>query len=94
MQTAESRGIGMLKVLKNVFRNEGIPQNILNSGFWALYNGLSASLLRQGSYSTVRFGVYEALKERYAQPGTPLPLGKLILMASVSGWFSLPDVLT
>lgn len=32
---------------------------IKNQGFLALYNGLSASLLRQGTYSTTRFGFYE-----------------------------------
>jgi len=31
-------------------------------GFFALYNGISASLLRQLTYSTARFGVYEALR--------------------------------
>lgn len=56
-------------------------------GFLALYNGLSASLLRQATYSTVRFGVYEELKEVYSEPGKPLSLGQLILMASASGWY-------
>ncbi|KAF2364399.1 Mitochondrial substrate/solute carrier, partial [Trinorchestia longiramus] len=32
---------------------------IKNQGFLALYNGLSASLLRQVTYSTTRFGIYE-----------------------------------
>jgi hypothetical protein len=63
----------------------------LKVGFLALYKGLSASLLRQATYSTVRFGVYEELKEAYAQPGKPLSLGQLILMASASGWY-LPGI--
>lgn len=29
----------------------------------ALYNGLSASLLRQLTYSTTRFGIYESVKQ-------------------------------
>ncbi|OQV22620.1 Mitochondrial dicarboxylate carrier [Hypsibius exemplaris] len=33
-------------------------------GFLALYNGISASLLRQLTYSTARFGVYEALRPK------------------------------
>ena len=37
---------------------------ILNSGFISLYNGLSAALLRQGTYSTARFAFYEIAKER------------------------------
>lgn len=31
-------------------------------GVKALYNGLSASLLRQGTYSTIRFGLYDRFK--------------------------------
>lgn len=34
-----------------------------NEGFFKLYAGLSASILRQATYSTVRFGVYEKLKD-------------------------------
>ena len=34
------------------------------NGPLGLYNGISASLLRQATYSTVRFGVYEELKAR------------------------------
>lgn len=78
----------MLQTLKNVFYNEGKVRSIqlLTKGFLALYSGLSASLLRQATYSTVRFGVYEELKETYSIPGQPLSLGQLILMASISGW--------
>lgn len=36
---------------------------IETSGFLSLYNGLSASLLRQGTYSTMRFAFYEIAKE-------------------------------
>ena len=35
-----------------------------NEGFFNLYAGLSASILRQATYSTVRFGVYEKLKDK------------------------------
>lgn len=40
-------------------------------GIRGLYAGLSASLLRQATYSTVRFGVYEDLKVRFAPEATP-----------------------
>lgn len=33
-------------------------------GILALYNGLTASLLRQLTYSTTRFGIYETIKKR------------------------------
>ena len=59
-----------------------------------LYNGISASLLRQITYSTVRFGVYEELKARASttssssssstpsQPSLPV----LITIAAASGF--------
>lgn len=41
-----------------------VATNILkNEGFFAFYNGLSAGLLRQASYTTVRLGVYTWLFE-------------------------------
>jgi len=43
------------RLVVNILRNEGVL---------SLYSGLSASLLRQATYSTVRFGTYESLKER------------------------------
>jgi len=57
-----------------------------------LYTGLSAALLRQLTYSTVRFGVYEDLKNHFApQPTSTNPnpkfrLTNLILMSSAAGF--------
>lgn len=34
---------------------------IKNEGLFAMYNGLSAGLLRQATYTTARLGVYNAL---------------------------------
>jgi len=45
----------MLRLVAGIVRTEGPA---------ALYAGLSASLLRQATYSTVRFGTYEFLKQR------------------------------
>lgn len=45
---------GMFSTMIKIFQNEG---------FFKLYAGLSASILRQATYSTVRFGVYEKLKD-------------------------------
>lgn len=60
---------------------------VRHDGVLALYNGLSASLLRQMTYSTVRFGVYEELKERLtagAAAGPP-SLGLLVGLSTLSG---------
>lgn len=42
----------------------GMTFNIIKTtGFFSLYNGMSAALLRQGTYSTTRFAFYEYAKE-------------------------------
>lgn len=45
---------GMFSTMISIAKNEGVL---------ALYAGLSASILRQATYSTVRFGVYDKLKQ-------------------------------
>jgi hypothetical protein len=35
---------------------------IRDDGFLALYNGLSASCLRQATYTTTRFAIYDAVR--------------------------------
>ncbi|KAI5458006.1 mitochondrial carrier domain-containing protein [Mariannaea sp. PMI_226] len=57
------------------------------AGPTGLYNGISASLLRQMTYSTARFGIYEDIKARIVtktgkEPSFPL----LIAMAAGSGF--------
>jgi dicarboxylate transporter 10 len=70
---------------------------IRNDGVRGLYSGISASLLRQITYSTVRFGIYEEFKARFVpQPASPgststatnqsPPLLTLIAASSVSGF--------
>lgn len=56
---------------------------VKTEGFLGLYSGLSASLIRQLTYSTVRFCLYEEMKER-ASPNTEFPL--LCVMAATSGF--------
>ncbi|QDS73647.1 hypothetical protein FKW77_002390 [Venturia effusa] len=59
-------------------------------GFRGLYRGLSASLLRQTTYSTTRFGVYEELKEKFASSSSATSKKPsfltLVSMASISGF--------
>lgn len=47
---------------------------------------LSAAILRQMTYSTTRFGVYEELKSRFTSPGAPSSLPNLLWMGCVSGF--------
>lgn len=65
-----------LETFANILRNHGPV---------GLYSGLSASLLRQMTYSTTRFGIYEFLKSGVpASQRQSLPT--LIAMSSVSGF--------
>lgn len=43
----------MLRIMWTISQTEGLR---------SLYSGLSASLLRQGTYSTIRFGLYDKFK--------------------------------
>lgn len=53
---------------------------IRERGIFALYNGISASLLRQLTYSTTRFGLYEVGKQDFGNSF----VGK-VLLAGASG---------
>ncbi|ODQ64658.1 mitochondrial carrier [Nadsonia fulvescens var. elongata DSM 6958] len=76
---------GFVKTLYRVARTEG---------FFKIYDGLSASLLRQATYSTARLGVYEALKQLYidlypaevqANHGVP-PMHILLPISTTAGF--------
>ncbi|KAJ5666033.1 Mitochondrial dicarboxylate transporter [Penicillium maclennaniae] len=54
---------------------------VRNNGFFGLYNGLSAALLRQMTYSTTRFGIYEELKSRVATSSSNSSPSVLTLLA-------------
>ncbi|KAI9682649.1 MAG: Mitochondrial dicarboxylate transporter [Trizodia sp. TS-e1964] len=59
---------------------------VKTNGLGGLYSGISASLLRQLSYSTIRFGVYEHLKERHHKTHqAPPSLPTLVIMGCASG---------
>ncbi|KAF7555587.1 hypothetical protein G7Z17_g2077 [Cylindrodendrum hubeiense] len=65
---------GMARTIAKIYKTDG------PLGF---YSGISASLLRQLTYSTIRFGIYEDMKHR-AGPNPSFPL--LVAMASSSGF--------
>lgn len=54
-------------------------------GYLALYNGLTASLFRQMTYSTTRFGLYEILKQSVDEDPRRLPFHQKVLLAAISG---------
>ncbi|KAI0011668.1 mitochondrial dicarboxylate carrier [Xylariaceae sp. FL0662B] len=60
---------------------------VRSAGPTGLYSGLTASLLRQMTYSTVRFGVYEELKRRWTPEGAAKPsLPLLVGLSTFSGF--------
>lgn len=69
----------MLGVLKTSIAHSGIVEGA--------YAGLSASIMRQMTYSLVRFGVYDSLKNEIAKrhPGKKVSIGEMALAASVAG---------
>lgn len=58
--------------------------SISQSGLKSLYAGLSASLMRQMSYSMVRLGVYEKIKLHLSKDGPPSNIN-LLLAAIIAG---------
>ncbi|KII66051.1 Mitochondrial dicarboxylate carrier [Thelohanellus kitauei] len=54
LQTQTTEGLGIVQMTGNVIKNNGVS---------GLYNGISAALLRQATYTTTRFGLYEILSD-------------------------------
>ncbi|KAK9897638.1 mitochondrial carrier [Cystobasidium minutum MCA 4210] len=76
MQTSKHRS--MFKVLTTSIKTDGIVKGA--------YAGLSASLLRQLTYSLTRFAVYDKTKEYLAHGNDgPLPIWKLAIAGSAAG---------
>ncbi|KAI0961053.1 hypothetical protein AcV7_000259 [Taiwanofungus camphoratus] len=61
-----------------------IRATIAESGLKSLYTGLTASLLRQMTYSLVRLGSYENFKAEMSKDSLP-STGKLLLAAMLAG---------
>ncbi|NXK82693.1 DIC protein, partial [Amazona guildingii] len=69
-------------------RMMGMAMHVIrNDGFLALYNGLSASLCRQMTYSLTRFGIYETARDRLGQGSQgPPPFYQKVLLGAVGGF--------
>lgn len=76
LQTQQSGKISLVGQVKTVVKSEGIL---------GLYAGLSASLLRQLTYSTTRFAIYNVAKQQIAPDGGDVSFGKRVLMAAAGG---------
>ncbi|KAH9850664.1 dicarboxylic acid transporter [Lenzites betulinus] len=61
-----------------------LGMTVRETGFRSLYTGLSASILRQMTYSLVRLGAYEKMKAALSKDG-PAPGSHLLAAAMVAG---------
>lgn len=75
-QTQQHGKIGLVSMGVKVVKNDGI---------FGLYNGLTASVLRQLTYSMTRFAIYETVKNRVATPGHEMPFYQKVLLGGVAG---------
>ncbi|CAG0920155.1 unnamed protein product [Notodromas monacha] len=76
LQTQQTGKLSLVGMTVKIVKHQGVL---------ALYNGLSASLLRQLSYSTIRFGIYEVSKQAAAPGGEAIPFIMRIGMAAGAG---------
>lgn len=58
---------------------------IKNDGFFSMYNGLGAGLLRQATYTTTRLGVFNALMDNYTKDGATPGFGAKLGMGITAG---------
>jgi solute carrier family 25 (mitochondrial dicarboxylate transporter), member 10 len=56
LQTQQEGKVSLVQLAVKIAKTQGVR---------ALYNGISASLLRQLTYSTTRFAIYEVGKQTY-----------------------------
>ncbi|XP_077461676.1 mitochondrial dicarboxylate carrier [Stigmatopora argus] len=62
-------------------------QVVKNDGILALYNGLSASLCRQMSYSLTRFAIYETVRDMIGnQTQGPMPFYQKVMLGAFGGF--------
>ncbi|NWU98398.1 DIC protein, partial [Upupa epops] len=69
-------------------RMVGMAMHVVrNDGFLALYNGLSASLCRQMTYSLTRFAIYETARDHLGRGSQgPPPFYQKVLLGAVGGF--------
>uniref|UniRef100_A0A1B6CW85 Mitochondrial dicarboxylate carrier n=1 Tax=Clastoptera arizonana TaxID=38151 RepID=A0A1B6CW85_9HEMI len=76
LQTQQEGKISILRLTGTIIKEQGV---------FALYNGLTASLCRQLSYSTTRFGIYEVSKQAVAPNGEEISFSMRVGMAATAG---------
>lgn len=76
MQTLDAQRLSILRMIQASVSEYGI--------FRGLFTGISASIMRQMSYSLVRLGSYEAIKQKLSGEHRPSAV-KLLSAAALAG---------
>ncbi|XP_050032953.1 mitochondrial dicarboxylate carrier [Dermacentor andersoni] len=76
LQTQSVGRVSLVESTMTIIRHQGVL---------AMYNGLSASILRQLTYSTTRFGMYEVIRQYLVKPGENMKFYQKIFVAGVAG---------
>ncbi|TSK18097.1 Glucagon receptor [Bagarius yarrelli] len=79
LQTQQEVKMRMMGMAMHVVKQDGVL---------ALYNGLSASLCRQMSYSLTRFAIYETVRDMMGSQG-PMPFYQKVLLGAFGVGYSL-----
>lgn len=78
LQTQQEGKLSVVQLTINIVKKQGVR---------SLYNGLSASFLRQMTYSTTRFGIYEVAKQSIQGDTSFLTKVGIAGMAGAAGGF-------
>lgn len=76
LQTQQGGKITLIQMAAKVVKNDGIL---------GLYNGLSASVCRQLTYSMTRFAIYETVKKELTRDGRNMPFYEKVGLAAFAG---------
>ncbi|GFO04225.1 mitochondrial dicarboxylate carrier [Plakobranchus ocellatus] len=76
LQTHQGPKMGLLQMGVKVIKTDGVL---------GLYNGLSASVLRQLTYSMTRFAIYETVKKELIKDNRSMPVYEKIGLAAFAG---------
>ncbi|KAJ1867927.1 hypothetical protein LPJ78_000626 [Coemansia sp. RSA 989] len=76
LQTTKGANGGLTTVVRSIISQQGVL------GF---YNGISAAVLRQMTYSMARFATYEELKKQMSSPDGSLPFYRMAVAGITAG---------
>lgn len=78
LQTSKKENLGLFQAVNRILHKQGVT---------GLYQGISGGIMREGTYSTMRFAVYQVLKDDAIAKnnGEPISTGHNILLGMAGG---------